>query len=429
MVTALRRGLPVMLLALLAGCPASEQSPAAGERAAGAAAETAAAAGDPYRLTSAVRPLAQQLTLRIDPARPDYSGKTTMDIEILRPTRLVRLHAEDMQIDSVTLGQGEETVGVTSRQAEHGLLQLEAETELAPGRYTLAIGFTNDFNTDGVGIHRNELDGRHYIFSQFEAVDAREAFPCFDEPGFKIPWQLTISTPEDQLAITNTPEASAQTASGWTTTEFAATPPLPSYLIAVAVGPFETVPIPGMSVPGRVVVPEGRSALTKFAVETTPPLLAFLEEYFGEPYPFSKLDLIATVGAFSGAMEHPGAITYSDFFLLLDANASARQRQMLLRVTAHELAHQWFGNLVTMQWWDDLWLNESFADWMADKTVAAVYPDTDHGSAELRTLFRIMDADASPATEPIRRTFRATDNFEDGVFLAYFKGKAVLGMF
>lgn len=429
MLIVFRGSLAAVLVALLVGCPAADQASNSDVRPPEPEQPSATVADDPFRLASTVRPLAQQLRLRIDPARPDYSGTTTIDIEIGKPTRVIRLHAEDMQIDSVTVSKGPDTIGVASRSGEQGLLVLEAGQELAPGRYVLTIEFSNDFNTDGVGIHRNELEGRHYIFSQFQAVDAREAFPCFDEPGFKIPWQLTITTPEDQLPITNTPEEAVTVADGWKTAEFAATPPLPSYLIAVAVGPFETVPIEGMSVPGRIIVPQGRSALTKFAVETTPPLLAYLEEYFGEPYPFRKLDLIATVGALSGAMEHPGAITYSEFILLLDENASARQRDMLLRVTAHELAHQWFGNLVTMRWWNDLWLNESFADWMAGKTVAAVYPDSGSAVAELRTLFQIMDTDTSPAIEPIRRDFKSTDSFVDGVFLSYYKGKTVLNMF
>jgi alanyl aminopeptidase len=195
------------------------------------------------------------------------------------------------------------------------------------------------------------------------------------------------------------------------------------------VGPFEFVDIPGMSIPGRVVTPRGQSALAKTAVETTPPLLAFLEEYFGQPYPFAKLDLIATHQSFSGAMEHPGAITYSDFLLLLDDTASQRQKAGLMRVTAHELAHQWFGNLVTMQWWDDLWLNESFADWMGDKTMQAVYPDAGGSLQQLRTTFQVMDTDARATTKPIRHNFKSTDNFQQGIFLSYYKGKSVINMF
>jgi alanyl aminopeptidase len=369
------------------------------------------------------------LTLQLDPSQADYSGHTTITITVGEDTSEIRLHAQDMQINAITLTGGGSHHEVTHRSGEHGLLFVESANNLAPGTYKLHIEFSNNFNTNGDSINRTEQEGRHYVFSQFEAISARQGFPCFDEPGFKFPWQVTMAVPDGQLAITNTPEVSASVENGIRTTVFDTTLPLPSYLIAVAAGPFETVPIDGMSIPGRVVVPHGKTRLAAWAVETTPPLLASLEDYFGEPYPFKKLDLIATNQGFSGAMEHPGAITYSDFFLLLDESASQSQIRTLAKITAHELAHQWFGNLVTMQWWNDLWLNESFADWMGDKTVEAVYPEFAYDLAALPSLFGVMDTDARPSTRPIKRDFSSTDNFSDGIQLAYFKGKSVIGMF
>jgi len=405
---------------------------ACGDRAEPEAVSTAAqtsAAADPFRLADNVRPVAQQLTLHIDPEATDYKGSTTISVEVAEPAAEIRLHAQDMQIDSLVLTKAGAALPVSHAAGEHGLLLLESDQVFSPGLYELQIEFSNNFNDNGVGINRTEQEGRHYIFSQFEAIYARQAFPCFDEPGFKFPWQLTMVVPQNSVAISNTPQQSVSELDGWKTVSFAATPALPSYLIAVAAGPFEMVPIEGMSIPANVVVPQGKSALADYAVETTPALLDFLEDYFGEPYPFEKLDLIATNQAFSGAMEHPGAITYSDFLLLLDENASAAQKSTLIKVTAHELAHQWFGNLVTMQWWNDLWLNESFADWMGDKTAAAVHPDMATDIPELRNLFVVMDSDASATTKPIRHDFKSTDNFEDGVFLAYYKGKSMLDMF
>jgi alanyl aminopeptidase len=384
---------------------------------------------DPFRLSPGIRPVAQTLTLHIDPENTDYSGATTIAVQLAEESASIRLHAKDMQITSLSLVANDRAIEVTHESGEHGLLTIASAEPFAPGDYKLQIAFSNNFNDDGVGINRTEQEGQHYIFSQFEAIDARQAFPCFDEPGFKFPWQMTMVVPTGVTPITNAPVVSVTEKDGQQTVVFDTTPALPSYLIAVAVGPFEFVPIEGMSVPGNVVVPQGKSHLAATAVETTPPLLAFLEDYFGEPYPFKKLDLIATNQAFSGAMEHPGAITYSDFFLLLDENASAAQKSLLIKITAHELAHQWFGNLVTMQWWDDLWLNESFADWMGDKTAVAVYPDFAIELPELRSLFRVMDMDARATTKPIRHDFKSTDNFEDGVVLSYYKGKAVLGMF
>ncbi len=384
---------------------------------------------DEFRLGTDVAPIAQQLTLEIDPGLERYSGSTTITLSVHRDTTSFRLHAKDMQINSLSVTRADSAVEVSHRLAEHGLIEVESAAGFGAGQYKLAIEFDNDFNTDGVGINRTEQDGRHYIFSQFEATDARQAFPCFDEPAYKFPWQLTLSAPVEHLAITNTPVEMETVVGDVKTTVFAPTPPLSSYLIAVAVGPFEAVEIEGLSIPGRVIVPMGKTALAAAAVETTPPILTSLEDYFGEPYPFKKLDLIATNQAFSGAMEHPGAITYSDYLLLLDSSATAAQKGTLIKITAHELAHQWFGNLVTMQWWDDLWLNESFADWMGDRTVEEVYPEYGRDLQELRTIFRIMNNDARSTTKAIRHDFKSTDDFSDGIFLSYFKGKSVIGMF
>lgn len=410
-------------LMLLSACGPADPPPV--EQVASAETEVA----DPYRLSPGVVPLAQQLMLQMDPAQTDYSGQTTITINVESATAEIRLHAEDMQIDTLSLSQGDRAYDVSYQFGEEGLLNIASAETLSSGTYELHIEFSNNFNTDGSGIYRTEMDGQYYISSQFEATDARKGFPCFDEPGFKFPWQLTITVPEDQLAITNTPEVSSTAENGRVTTVFDSTPALPSYLIAVAAGDYEAVPIEGMSIPGRVIVPRGKTSLAAWAVEITPPILAYLEEYFGEAYPFKKLDLVAADTSFAGAMEHPGAITYSDYLLLLDDTASSAQVAGLIKTTAHELAHQWFGNLVTMQWWDDLWLNESFADWMGDKTVEAVYPEYGADLSELAITFQIMDSDARPTTIPIRHRFKSNDNFFDGVILSYYKGKTVINMF
>jgi alanyl aminopeptidase len=414
---------------LSSGCGARDATPPGTSAATDQPSDTGTAAADPYRLSADILPLAQQVMLNIDPAQTGYSGSTTISIEVVVESPSIRLHAKDMEISSLHLMANGAPVDVQHESGEHDLLILTRDSGFAAGIYELTIAFENEFNVDGVGISRTEIDGENYIFSQFEAIDARQAFPCFDEPGFKFPWQMTMTVPADVTPITNTPEVSVTEQGGSKTVVFDTTPPISSYLVAVAVGPYEFVPIGGMSIPGRVAVPKGKAHLAAAAVETTPPVLAYLEDYFGQPYPFKKLDLIAVNLSFAGAMEHPGAITYSDFFLLLDDTASASERSLLIKITAHELAHQWFGNLVTMEWWNDLWLNESFADWMGDKAAEAVYPELSGGLSELRTQFFVMNGDEEKSTKPIRHDFRATDNFEDGIFLSYYKGKAVLGMF
>jgi len=227
-------------------------------------------ASDPYRLLSNVAPIAQQVTLNIDPRQTDYSGSTTIHIEVASESADIRLHAQDMEITSLQLSSGDAALEVSHESRDHGLLVISANSPFAAGTYELHIEFNNDFNTDGVGISRTEIDGEHYIFSQFEAIDARRAFPCFDEPGFKLPWQLTMTVPNDVTPITNTPEVSVTEQGDNKTVVFDTTPPLSSYLIAVIVGPYEMVPIDGMSIPGRVAVPKGKTQLAAAAVETTP---------------------------------------------------------------------------------------------------------------------------------------------------------------
>ncbi len=341
-------------------------------------------AADLVRLGSDVVPTAEAVSLTADPRSDDYSGSVVVDLQVKKATPTFRFHAEDMTLASLKLTKGNKAVDVTHAKGEDGTVLVTAAKPLQPGKYTLSIDFTNKYNRQAVGLYKMTVkDGTPYLFTQFEAIDARRAFPCWDEPGFKIPYELTLNIPEQYDAVSNTTVASESKSGGRKVIRFARTKPLPSYLIAVAVGEFESTPIEGMSVPGRVIAPKGQGRLTKLAAEITPPLLAALEKYFGSKHPFEKVDLIAVPEYWAGAMENPGAITYRDTVLLLDpAVATPAQRQNLIRVTAHELAHMWFGDLVTMEWWDDLWLNESFADWMGDKITDQVHPELGHAITE-----------------------------------------------
>lgn len=376
-----------------------------------------------------VAPTSQTIDLRIDPASTDYSGSTRIALTITEPTDGFAFHAEAMSLDRVELSGPDGVVELTLDEREAGLIVAAAPTGMAAGDYILAIDFSNEYDRRAVGLYRMEQDGKGYLFTQFEAVDARKAFPCWDEPSFKIPYQLTLRTPAGQQAVSNTPVEAESTDDGWTTRVFARTRPLPSYLIAMAAGPLESVPMPGLSVPGKVYTVAGQSRLAALAVETTPPILAALEDYFGAAYPYAKLDLIAVPEYWPGAMENPGLVTYSDELLLVDAaTASVGQQRRLAAVTAHELAHMWFGDLVTMKWWDDMWLNESFASWLGDKVTNEVYPQYKMNVASVRATNEAMLADARPSTKAIRKpVVSAAQIFED-LGLAYSKGQAVLEM-
>jgi alanyl aminopeptidase len=391
-----------------------------------------AAHADPAteRLPEDPRPLYQEIRLRLDPRQTDYSGSVRIELDVLRETATVRLHAEAMTLERAGLRGAEGTLTPEIERLADDLVALHAASPLAPGRWELAIEFTGPYGTQAVGLYRMDRDGEAYAFTQFEADDARMAFPCWDEPVYKIPFQLTLEVPEGFLAVTNTPEERATSADGWQTIEYARTKPLPTYLLAIAVGRFETVELPGLGVPGRIVVPKGNAGLTATAVAETAPILEALEAWFGSPYPYAKLDLIAVPEFWPGAMEHPGAITYRDTALLLDPETSSpAQVQTLLRFTAHELAHQWFGNLVTMEWWDDFWLNEAFADWMGDKITHQLHPEFELPAQELgRTQF-VMSGDARPSARPIRRHVEPGESLMEGVGVTYLKGKLVLGQF
>jgi alanyl aminopeptidase len=385
---------------------------------------------DPYRLNSAVQPLNQQLEMTLDPRLENYSGETLISLDVLEDAEFIVLHAQDMTIVSAQFGKDDALEPAEFEQLEHALLRISTGSTIAAGQYQLRIHFEDDFNTDSVSMYRVKEDGRYHIFSQMEASEAREAFPCFDEPAYKIPWNLTLTVPANMMAVSNTPIAESTDQGDMTRVVFAESAPMPSYLIAVAVGEFETVDIPGMSIPGRVVTTLGKSGLTGLAVDSTPKLLAALEAYFDSNYPYQKLDLIATPEFWYGAMENAGAIVFVDRAILIDPdNIDPTRYRSIIGTISHELAHMWFGDVVTMEWWVDLWLNESFASWMGEKIVSRTYPELDTAKAGASSIFKTMDADARSSSRPIRAARKSTDNFLNDIGPAYSKGRSVINMF
>jgi alanyl aminopeptidase len=381
------------------------------------------------RLGDIVEPVKQTIKLTVDPSTPAYSGSTEIALRVNQTADHIRLHADGIEISSLELLAPTGPLE-TEHAVQDDVLTVTAGTPIEAGEYTLRIEFSNEFNTQAVGLYRMEAEGVGYAYTQFEDIDARKAFPCFDEPAFKIPFQLTITAREQDTVVTNTPVASESVADGWKTIAFGQTKPLPTYLLAIAVGPMDSVEIPGLPVPGRIYTPKGMTGMATYSAQLTAPILEALQDWFGMPYPYEKLDFISIAEYWPGAMEHPGAITFSDRILLLDPQqVSARQKRVAALVIAHELAHQWFGNLVTMEWWDDLWLNESFADWMGDKMVVQLYPEMRHDLAEMGSVNRIMSTDSRATAEPVRQPVEKAGDLIANVGLAYAKGKAVIDMF
>ncbi len=384
------------------------------------------AANDEFRMTRLAQPIEQSIWLKLDPAQEGFEGRVKITLELIKAGREIQFSGRDYRIDSASVSGAAECELSTTMGAQ-GVVTATCAEELPAGRYALEIAYHAPYNRQSAGLFKTIAQGDPYLFTQFETSDARRALPVFDEPEYKIPFTLTITVPDGLKVYANTPETAQSSKEGWTTREFAPTLPIPSYLLALAVGPLEEYPVTGLSVPGRIITTRGKSAMAAYAAQEMPRILEALETYFGRAYPYAKLDSVALPEFPFGAMENVGLITYRDDLLLLDAeHASLEQKRSSLRVIAHEIAHQWYGNLVTMRWWDDLWLNEAFATWMGEKIISQVYP-------ELEMQLNLgqngaMLSDALVTTKPIRKPIRSEADVLDGLGLAYSKGGAVLSM-
>jgi alanyl aminopeptidase len=393
----------------------------------------AAEPSDPDRLTRHVVPLAQTVSLTLDPNQDTFSGSTRIDLRIDAPTRSFRLHALGPVIANAALHDlaGRSVpLTVATTEPKLGLVTLTAPAPLPPGGYVLELSFTGTYAKNSLGLYKTINHGDAYLFTQFEANHARQAFPCWDEPGFKIPWQLNLTVPAGLEVVANAAPAQESRAGAMKTVHFGRTPPMPSYLVALAVGPLEFVDVPALSVPGRIVTPRGQTGLAGEIARISPEILARLEDYFGVPYPYAKLDQVAVPEFAFGGMENAGLITYRSTLVLAEpGRASFGARRGMATLVAHELAHMWFGDLVTMAWWDDLWLNESFASWMAAKIVMQTNPEYRLELSEINGTHQAMRTDALPSVGPVRRSLRARDDPEQILDeLTYNKGQAILTM-
>jgi len=379
-----------------------------------------------YRLPPGIYPLSQSIELRLDPNVADYTGSTTIKIKVDKTADRIGIYQLGLRMNHIVLKGQDGERELTATIGEWNINWLADGKPVAPGDYELQIQFGAAYATDSLGMHRVHFEDNDYVFTQFENMYARRAFPVFDEPAFKIPFQMTIIAPSGMTVIGNTPVASQSESDGWQRVEFLSTPPIPSYLIAYAVGPLDSAPITGLSVPGRIYTPKGRAGEVSFAARETPAILKALESYFGIDYPYRKLDFLAVPEFAFGAMENPGLVTYrTDLLMVGDAPTGSRAASVL-SVIAHELAHQWYGNLVTMRWWDDMWLNESFASWMGEKVMESLYPqyETDLGLPQSYA----FPTDELSTAKPVRRPVRSEDEAFEDLGLAYTKGETILRM-
>jgi alanyl aminopeptidase len=391
------------------------------------------------RLPAGAAPVRYAAELWVDPSKEKFEGKIEIEISLKEETGTVWLNAKELDVRAASARRagGGETVPGAAAVAGSDYVGLTFQRNLSPGPWTVILEYSGHVESkDTEGVFRQKDGGDWYAFTQFEAIYARRAFPCFDEPSFKTPWQLTIHAPKGSIAVSNTPVASeAQEPDGGRKFVFAPTKPLPSYLVAFGVGPFDVVNAGTAGrnrTPIRMIVPKGRGAEARWAAASTGPLLEQLERYFDIPYPYEKLDHLVipqTVGF--GAMENAGLVTYSSNLLLAKpADETIRFRRAYASVCAHETAHQWFGDYVTTAWWDDIWLNEAFATWMASKIVDRWKPEWSWAVQRAGARTGAMDQDSLVTARRIRQPIAGNDDIVsafDGI--TYQKGAAVIEMF
>jgi len=384
------------------------------------------------RLPGGFTPTRYTVALELDPARSTFHGELELDAELAAPASLIWLDAEGLTITAAT-ANGVAAEVVTQ---PHDFVGIRLAEDALAGPIRLHLSYDGAVATqDTYGVFMQHDQGTPYLFTQLEPLGARMVFPCVDEPWSKVPWTISITAPVDQMAVSNARELSREVlADGLARTTFAETAPLPTYLLAFGVGPFEAVDAGTTSsgAPIRIIAFAGRGEQTAWAAKVTPQIVAILEDWFGTPYPYDKLDSLAipeTVGF--GAMENAGLITYRESLLLLDPeDASEDDRRDYVMVAGHEVSHQWFGDLVTPRWWDELWLNEAFATWMEEKVMATFSPAWSLRTPVIVSRSDALDADGLVTARMIRQPIEHADDIGDAFdAITYGKGSSVIRMF
>ena len=395
-----------------------------------------------FRLPSTIVPRSYDLTLEPDLANASFVGRVSIEIEVTESVDEIVLHAAELEISNVVL-EPVDLAGVAAVGAavhiddDSESATLMADSTIAPGLWELTCTFTGSLNDKLVGFYRStfvddEGETQTIATTQFQAPHARRAFPCFDEPDFKATFTVTLVVAEGLLAVSNTGETGRETMEdGRVAVSFAETIPMSTYLVAFVVGPLEvTEPVDVDGIPVRIVHAPGKGHLTSFSIETAAAALRYFTDYFDMPYPSDKLDMIAVPDFAFGAMENLGCVTFREVLLLVDPDTATQpELQRVADVINHELAHMWFGDLVTMRWWNGIWLNEAFATFMEMRATDDQHPEwlrwVDFGLSRTAA----FDVDALDTTRPIEFEVRSPADAE-GMFdlLTYEKGAAVVRM-
>jgi aminopeptidase N len=400
----------------------------------------------PGKLPKEVVPTEYSIRIVPDIGKLTFTGTETVKLSVHSPVHQLVLNALELEITRASVDNKALPQSAIKIDKKTELLTLELPSELAAGDHTLALSFSGKINQQGQGLfyvrYQEQGSGTKKIMlgTQFEATDARRFFPCWDEPAFRARFQLTAVVPEKWLAVSNMPIESEEKISGGKEVRFAATPSMSSYLNVFVAGELDLIESPSGPTQIRVITTKGKAETGRYALDATAQILQYYNDYFGVAYPLPKLDQIALPGGFGGAMENWGGITYYEAVLLFDPkNSSAETRQNIYEVLAHEIAHQWFGDLVTMAWWDNLWLNEGFASWMGTKCTAHFNPQwevwlrrnlpRDPARRVGIAKEQAMEGDARSTTHPIQQPIateaEASSAFDD---ITYKKGQSFLRM-
>src|SRR5579862_1709270 len=385
------------------------------------------------RLPETARPENYKLTFTPNLDKANFEGDETLALRVLKPTSEITLNAVDIDFHDVTISSGGATQKAkVSPEKDKEMVVLGVEKPLPAGPATVHITSTGILNDEMRGLYLGKDDqGRKYAASQFEATDARRAFPSFDEPDYKATLDITAVADKGQVAISNQKIVSDTPGPGNKhTVRFATTAKMSSYLAALVVGNFEYVEGEADGIPIRVYATPGKKEMGTFALDVATNVLKYYDHYFGIKYPYGKLDLIGLSDFSAGAMENTGCITFREVVLLIDEkNGSIRMKKEIASVIAHEMAHQWFGDLVTMKWWDDIWLNEGFATWMSSKPIEAWKPEWNFNLDDVSDAAATLNVDSLENTRPIHQAADTPAQIQelfDGI--AYGKAAAVLRM-
>jgi aminopeptidase N len=370
-----------------------------------------------------------------------FDGTVTATIAVAKPTRSITLNALDLSFSSVSLT---DATGKLSFAAPK--VSVDAATQTATftftqpipaGSYRLAMSYTGKIGTEAVGMFALDYDSKggkqRALYTQFENSDARRMIPSWDEPAYKASFTLEVTVPSDEMAVNNMPVASrTDLGNGLSRVRFETTPKMSTYLLFFSLGRFERATTSSDGTEIGVITQQGSIGQAQFTLDSAKAVLHEYNDYFGVPYPLPKLDNIAAPGISQsfGAMENWGAIYSYEYDVLLDpAIATQSDRERVFNAAAHEIAHQWFGDLVTMRWWDDLWLNEGFASWMASRATAKLHPEWNTAIDAVGTREKAMALDAIATTHPVVQHVETVEQANQAFdYITYDKGEAVITM-